>query len=62
MFLSAIENQTGEIVSIEEGSIQITVKDGIIRVGKLRLDKGEKIGPIEFAQLVDLKIGDRFGK
>jgi methionyl-tRNA formyltransferase len=59
MSLSAIEAQTGEIVSIEEGSIQIAVKDGVIRVGKLRLDKGEKIGPIEFAQFVDLKIGDR---
>jgi hypothetical protein len=38
------------------------VKGGLINVGKLRVDKGEKIGPVEFAQLVDLKIGDRFGK
>jgi methionyl-tRNA formyltransferase len=59
MFLSTIEKQTGEIVSIEEGSIQIAVRDGIIRIGKLRLDKGEKIGPTEFAQLVGLKVGDR---
>jgi len=26
------------------------------------VNKGEKIGPIEFAKSVDLKIGDRFGK
>jgi len=27
----------------------------------LRVDKGEKIGPVEFAQSVDLKIGDKLG-
>src|SRR4030042_4491370 len=60
MFPSAIEKQPGEIVSIEEGALQIAVKGGRIQIGKLRVDKGEKIGPIEFAQLVNLKIGDRF--
>jgi methionyl-tRNA formyltransferase len=60
IFPSAIKKQSGEIVSIEEESLQIAVKDGVIRVSKLRVDKGEKIGPIKFAQLVDLKIGDRF--
>ena len=60
--LSAIEKQPGEIVSIEEGALQIAVKGGVIRVGKLRVDKGEKIGPIEFAQSVNGKIGDRFGE
>jgi methionyl-tRNA formyltransferase len=62
MFPSTIKRQSGEIVSIEEESLQISVKGGVIKVGKLRVDKGEKIGPVEFAQLVDLKIGDRFGK
>jgi methionyl-tRNA formyltransferase len=62
MYPSAIEKQPGEIVSIEEGNLQIAVKSGVIRVGKLRVDKGEKIGPVEFAKLVNLKIGDRFGK
>ncbi len=60
IFPSAIKKQPGEIVSIEEESLQIAVKDGVIRVSKLRVDKGEKIGPIKFAQWVDLKIGDRF--
>ena len=59
---AGIEKQSGEIVSIEEGALQIAVKGGVIRVDKLRVDKGEKIGPIEFAQLVDVKIGDRFGE
>ena len=57
-----MKKQPGEIVSIEEGNLQIAVKGGLINVGKLRVDKGEKIGPGEFAQLVDLKIGDRFGE
>jgi methionyl-tRNA formyltransferase len=61
MFPSAIEKQPGEIVSIEEGALQIAGKGGVIQVGKLRVDKGEKIGPIEFAKSVDLKIGDHLG-
>jgi methionyl-tRNA formyltransferase len=62
MSLSAIEKPIGEIVDIEEGSLQIAVKDGIIQVGKLRVDKGERIGPVEFAKMFGLKIGDRFGE
>jgi methionyl-tRNA formyltransferase len=59
---SAIDKQPGEIVSIEEGNVQIAVKGGIIQIGKLRADKGEKIGPAEFAKSVGMKVGDRFGK
>jgi methionyl-tRNA formyltransferase len=62
MSLSAIEKQPGEIISFEEGSLQVAVKGGVINVGKLRVDKREKIGPIEFAKSVELKIGDRFGQ
>ncbi len=57
-----MKKQPGEIVSIEEGNLQIAVKGGLINVGKLRVDKGEKIGPGEFAKSVDLKIGDRLGE
>ncbi|MEW6375222.1 MAG: methionyl-tRNA formyltransferase [Thermodesulfobacteriota bacterium] len=56
-----ISKSLGEVVSIEEGGIQIAVKGGVIRIGKLRVDKGEKIGPIEFAQSVGIKVGDLFG-
>ena len=52
----------GEIVAIEEGGLQIAVKGGIIIIGKVRPDKGEKIGPMEFAESVGLKIGDSLGK
>jgi methionyl-tRNA formyltransferase len=59
---SEMKMQAGEIVSIGEKALQIAVKGGVIQVWKLRVDKGEKIGPIEFTQSSDLKIGDRFGE
>lgn len=62
MFPPSIDKRSGEIVSVENEGLQIAVKGGLIQIGKLRVDKGEKIGPIEFAQSIDLKIGDRFGK
>jgi methionyl-tRNA formyltransferase len=58
---SASGRKPGEIVAIEEGGLYAVAKGGTIKVGKLRVDKGEKIGPIEFARLVDLKVGDRLG-
>jgi methionyl-tRNA formyltransferase len=59
---TATQKKPGEIVVVEEGSLQIAVKGGIIKVGKLRVDRGEKIGPVEFARSVDLKVGDRLGE
>ena len=52
----------GEIVAIEKEGLEIAVQGGIIAVGKLKVDKGEKVGPIEFAQSAGLKVGDRLGK
>ncbi len=60
MSVSAIDKPPGEIVAIEEGSVQIAAKGGILQIGKLRVDKGEKIGPADFAKLIDVKVGDRF--
>jgi methionyl-tRNA formyltransferase len=61
MSSSAIHKQPGEVISIEEGSVQIAAKGGMILIGKLRVDKGEKIGPAEFAKSICAKVGDRFG-
>jgi methionyl-tRNA formyltransferase len=61
MFPSGTERQPGEIVSIEEGALEIALKGGVVRVAKLKVEKGEKVGPIEFAGLTGMKIGDRFG-
>src|SRR4030043_148320 len=52
----------GEIAAIEKEGLEIAVQGGIIVVGKLKVDKGEKIGPIEFAQSAGLKVGDRLGE
>jgi methionyl-tRNA formyltransferase len=62
MDVAEMKKQPGEIISVEEESLQISVKGGKLRVGKLKVDKGEKTGPVEFAKSVDLKVGDRFGK
>jgi methionyl-tRNA formyltransferase len=62
MSLMKMEKKPGEIVSIEEGNLQIAVKEGVIKIGKLRVDRGEKVGPIEFSQSVSLKVRDRFGE
>jgi methionyl-tRNA formyltransferase len=59
MGLAASDNPPGEIVSIDERGMQIAAKGGLIQIGKLRADKGEKVRPIEFAQAVGLKKGDR---
>jgi methionyl-tRNA formyltransferase len=62
MISSATGKRPGEIVVIEEGGLQIAAKGGMIKVGKLRMDKGEKVGATEFARSVDAKVGDRFGE
>lgn len=52
----------GEVVAIEEGGIQMAALGGTIVVGKFRVDKGEKLGPLEFAESLGIKVGDRLGQ
>jgi methionyl-tRNA formyltransferase len=61
LHLVAPEKPPGEILSIQEGGVRVAVKDGIIEIGRLRVDKGEKMEATEFAKLIDLTTGDRFG-
>ncbi len=61
MELSESGKKPGEILAVEKDRLIVAAKGGILKVGKLRVDKGEKIGPMEFAQSVDLKVGDRMG-
>jgi len=53
--------KSGEILSFDKEGIQIATEGGVIKIGKLRVGKGDKFGPLEFTQIFDLKIGDRFG-
>jgi methionyl-tRNA formyltransferase len=59
---SGSEEKPGEILAIEKKSLHIAVRGGIIKIGKVRVNKGEKIGPVEFVQSVNAKVGDRFGE
>jgi methionyl-tRNA formyltransferase len=58
---SAMEKHPGEILSMEKTALRVAAKDGIIEIGKLRFEKGEKMGPMEFAKSADVTAGDRFG-
>jgi methionyl-tRNA formyltransferase len=61
LHLGAGEGAPGEILSIEKGGLRVSARDGGIDIRKLRVERGEKVGPLEFAQSVDVKRGDRFG-
>lgn len=61
LHLGAGEGAPGEILSIEKMGLQVSARDGAIDISKLRVERGEKIGPVEFAQSVDVTTGDRFG-
>jgi methionyl-tRNA formyltransferase len=57
---SAVEPPPGEILSIEKAGLRVAVREGSIEVRRLRVDKGEKVGLMEFAQSLNVKVGDRF--
>jgi methionyl-tRNA formyltransferase len=61
LHLVATEKLPGEILAIGERGLRVAAREGFIEIGKLRIDKGEKVGPMEFAQSLALKGGDRFG-
>jgi methionyl-tRNA formyltransferase len=61
LHLVATEKPPGEILTIEKGGVRVATKDGLIEIGRLRVNRGEKMGPMEFAQLLDVATGDRFG-
>ncbi len=61
LHLVATGKSPGKILSIEKGGIRVAVKEGSIEIGRLRVDKGEKVGAMEFAQSADVARGDRFG-
>lgn len=60
--ISSVEKTPGEILSISEEGIQIAVKGGSVKVGKFRVEKGEKIGAVELVKTIGLKVGDRLGE
>ncbi len=61
MIHERVEAHPGEVISIHEEGMDLALHGGGVRIGKVRPEKGEKIGPLEFAGSSGLKIGDRFG-
>ncbi len=60
MELVNVDKPAGEIIAIDDRGVQIAVQGGLLRIGRLRLNQGEKSGPLEFARGIDGKRGDRF--
>ena len=57
--LTQVNRPPGRILSIDEDGLWVALKDGRIRIGKLKQNNGDKIGPLDFARSVGWKIGDR---
>ncbi len=51
----------GAVVEISGEKIIVSAADGSIAIGRVRATGGKKIGAAEWAESVDLKVGDLFG-
>ena len=50
----------GQVVQINETGIEIAAVGGSIVIGRVRADRGKKIGAVEWAESVGLVVGDLF--
>ncbi len=50
----------GEVLSIEAKGLHMALRKGVATIGRLRLEKGEKVDALTFAAQINLKVGDRF--
>jgi methionyl-tRNA formyltransferase len=53
--------EPGAVVEIGVEKIVVTTTDGSVAIGRVRAAGGKKIGATEWAESVDLKVGDIFG-
>jgi len=58
---SEVERPPGELIAIDEREAIIALKDGTLKVGKMKGARGEKMNVDEFAKQVNLKVGMMFG-
>ncbi len=61
LYHEATGKSPGEVISLEKAEIWVAARDGVIAIGKLRVDKGEKMEATEFTKSINLTRGDRFG-
>jgi methionyl-tRNA formyltransferase len=53
--------ESGAVVEIGVEKIIVTATSGSVAIGRVRAAGGKKIGASEWAESVDLKVGDTFG-
>jgi len=58
---SEVERPLGELIAIDKGEAIIALKDGTLKVGKMKGENGEKMNADEFARQMNLKAGMSFG-
>jgi methionyl-tRNA formyltransferase len=56
---AAEETSPGQIISIKEGEVLVALNGGVLKVGKMKGEKGAKISAAEFAEAAHLKQGMR---
>jgi len=50
----------GQVIHVNETGIEIAAVGGSIVIGRVRADRGKKIGAVEWAESVGLVAGDLF--
>jgi methionyl-tRNA formyltransferase len=58
---SVVEKPPGEVIDINKGEVIIALNGGVLRIGKIKGESGEKMNADEFAEQADLKPGMSFG-
>lgn len=61
LIAAAQENEPGQIVRVGAGEVVVGLNGGALKIGKMKADKGAKLGADEFAKAAGLKAGMRFG-
>jgi methionyl-tRNA formyltransferase len=59
---AAEEISPGQVLSMGAGEVVVALSGGILKVGKMKGEKGAKIAADEFSREADLKVGMRFGR
>ena len=58
---SEVEKPPGEVIDINKGEVIIALNGGVLRIGKMKSESGEKMNADEFAEQANLKAGMMFG-
>ena len=59
--LSELDELPGTVTKISDASFSLSVPNGIINVGRVKVDREAKIMASDFIESHGLKVGDRFG-